>query len=272
MVEQGGSITKHGVLFVLLKRLDQIWRLFGTGFCFFVFGLGGLVLGIIVFPLVFVFVRNPDTRQRVARRLVSNAFKLFLAVISGFGVLSYEIKGAENVIDGNNQIIIANHPTLIDVIFLVSLFPMADCVIKEAITRNPFMRSVALSANWIPSGNTGQLLKTCVTRLKSGASLLLFPEGTRSVPGQPLKFKLGTASFAVKAGADILPVTIKCTQPGFLVKHQPWHRVPPDRPFISIQIYPSQPLDAFVSPGLHPRQATRDLNAAFLEFFENKLS
>lgn len=257
---------------MLLKQLERIWRLFATVLGFFAFGLGGLVLGIIVFPLVFVFVRNPVTRQSLARRLVSNAFKLFLAIISGLGVLSYEIKGTENVIEGDNQIIIANHPTLIDVTFLVSLFPQADCVIKEAITRNPFMRSVALSANWIPSGNTGKLLNTCVSRLKSGASLLLFPEGTRSVPGQPLDFKLGTASFAVKAGADILPVTIECTQPRFLAKHQPWYRIPPDRPFISIQIYPSQSLDTLISSGLHPRQATRDLNAAFLEFFEEKLS
>ena len=271
MLEQGDSVTKRGFRYLLLKQLDRIWRLFGTGLCFFLFGLGGLVIGIVVFPFIFVFIRNPATRQRVARRLISNAFKLFVAIISGLGVLSYEIRGAENAIDGDNQIIIANHPTLIDVIFLVSLFPMADCVIKEAITKNPFMRSVVLSTNWIPSGNTGQLLTTCVSRLKSGASLLLFPEGTRSVPGQSLEFKLGAASFAVKAGADVLPVTIECTQPGFLVKHQPWYRVPPDRPFISIQIYPSQALDTLISPGLHPRQATRELNATFLEFFENEL-
>lgn len=272
MVEQGGSVKKHGFGFVLLKQLERIWRLFGTGLSFFLFGLGGLVIGIAVFPLVFVFVRNPDTRQRVARKLVSNAFKLHLAVMNGLGVLSYEIKGVENAIQGENQIIIANHPTLIDVVFLLSLFPMADCVIKEAITRNPFMRSVALSANWIPSGNIGQLLKTCVARLKAGASLLLFPEGTRSEPGQSMGFKLGAASFAVKAGADVLPVTIQCTQPKFLVKYQPWYRVPPDRPFISIQIYPSRSLDTLIDPGLHPYRATRELNAAFLEFFESKLN
>lgn len=271
MAEQVDPVTKNGVRMVWFKRLNFLWRFIGTGIGFFLFGLGGLVIGIVIFPLIFIFIRNRETRQTVARQLVSNAFKLFLVIVKGLGVLSYEIEGVENAVVGKNQIIVANHPTLIDVIFLVSIFPMADCVIKEAITRNPFMRSVVLSTNYIPSGNTGKLLKTCVSRLRSGASILLFPEGTRSIPGKPLDFKLGAASFAVKSNAEILFITIQCNQPRFLVKKEPWYRIPPERPFISIRVYPSQSLETLVPAELHPRQATRDLNAAFLKFFNSKL-
>jgi len=274
MVEQVDPASKQGVRPQWLKRLKQlnrIWRLFGSALGFFLFGLGGLVIGIFIFPLIFIFIRNRDTRQTVARKLVSNAFKLFLVIVKGLGVLSYEIEGMENAVVRRNQIIIANHPTLIDVIFLVSIFPMADCVIKEAITKNPFMRSVVLSTNYIPSGNTGKLLNTCVSRLKSGASLLFFPEGTRSVPGKPLDFKLGAASFAIKSDADILFITIQCDQPSFLAKNEPWYRIPADRPFFSIRVYPSQPLDTLIPAGINRRQATRGLNEAFLEFFKSKL-
>jgi len=271
MVEQVDPVTKNGVRMALHRQLDFVRRLIGTGIGFFLFGLGGLVIGIVLFPLIFIFIRNRDARQTVARKLVSNAFKLFLVIVKGLGVLSYEIEGVENAVVGNNQIIVANHPTLIDVIFLVSLFPMADCVIKEAITRNPFMRSVVLSTNYIPSGNTGQLLKTCVSRLKAGASLLLFPEGTRSIPGKPLDFKLGAASFAVKSNAEILFITIHCNQPRFLVKNEPWYRIPPERPFVSIRVYPSRSLETLIPEDLHPRQAIRDLNTAFLNFFNSKL-
>ncbi len=272
MAEQVDPVTKHEDSSIWLKRLNRIWRLFGTGICFVLFGLGGLVIGIVIFPLIFLFIRNRDTRQNVARQLVSNAFKLFLVIMKGLGMLSYEVVGREYASVGHNQIIVANHPMLIDVIFLVALFPMADCVIKEAITRNPFMRSVVLSTNYMPSGNIGKLLNTCVTRLKSGASLLLFPEGTRSIPGKPLDFKLGAASFAVKSGAEILFITIQCDQPWFLAKNQPWYRIPPERPFISIRVYPPQSLDNLIPAGTHPRKAVRDLNKAFLEFFDNKLS
>lgn len=271
MVEQVEPASKHGVRPQWLRRINWLWRLFGSAFGFFLFGLGGLVIGIVIFPFIFVFIRNHDTRQTVARRLVSSAFKLFLAIVKGLGILSYEIIGRENAVVGRNQIIIANHPTLIDVIFLVSIFPMADCVIKEAITRNPFMRSVVLSTNYIPSGNTGKLLNTAVSRLKSGASLLLFPEGTRSVPGKPLDFKLGAASFAIKSGAEVMFSTIQCNQPRFLVKGEPWFRIPPDKPFISVRVYPSQSLDSLIPAGMHPREATRKLNGVFLKFFQSKL-
>lgn len=271
MVEQVDPASNLGTRPHWLSRLNWLWRLFGSGFGFFLFGLGGLVIGIVIFPIIFVFIRNHGTRQTVARRLVSSAFKLFLVIVKGLGVLSYEVKGRENAVVGRNQIIVANHPTLIDVIFLVSIFPMADCVIKEAITRNPFMRSVVLSTNYIPSGNTGKLLNTCVSRLKSGASILLFPEGTRSVPGKPLDFKLGAASFAIKSNAEILFSTIQCNQPRFLVKGEPWYRIPPEKPFISIRVYPSQALDTMIPAGMHPREATRDLNETFLKFFQGKL-
>jgi len=253
------------------SKVDRIWRFFGTLLGFILFGLGGLMIGFVIFPLIFIVVRNPDKRQRVARRLVSNAFRLFLLIMSGLGVMSYEIEGMEHGSGARNQLIIANHPSLIDVIFLVAMFPMVDCVIKEAITRNPFMRSVALSTNWIPSGNTGILMNTCVSRLKSGASLLLFPEGTRSIPGQPLDFKLGAASFGIKAEAEILPVPIRCSQPRLLAKGEPWYRIPPERPIFTIRVFPPRSLDTFVSAGLHPRDATRELNRAFLAFFESQL-
>ena len=118
-----------------LKRLNRAWRLFGTGFCFFAFGLGGLIFGIVVFPLIFVFIRNPNTRKGIARRFVSNSFKLFMAIMSGLGVLSYEIKGSENAVIGHNQIIIANHPMLIDVVFLVTCSRWQIASLKRPLPR-----------------------------------------------------------------------------------------------------------------------------------------
>ena len=265
-------MTEHQGQNRWLKMLNRIWRVFTSALAFTLFGLGGLILGFIIFPLIFLFLRSPETRQNIARRIISNAFKLFLFILRTTCTLSFEIRGIENATAESNQIIIANHPTLIDVIFLVSVFPQADCVIKEAITGNLFMRSVVYSTNYIPSGTTSVFLKTCVSRLKSGASLLLFPEGTRSVPGQALDFKLGAASLAVKAGSRILPVTIQSSQPRFLAKHQAWYRVPAEKPFISLHIFPSQPVESFAHIDHDRRKSTRELNQALLKFFNDELS
>jgi len=265
-------VTEHQGQNRWLTMLNRVWRVFTTAIAFSLFGLGGLVLGIFVFPLIFLFIKSPGTRQNVARRIISNAFKLFLFIVRGVGAISYEITGIENADTASNQIIIANHPTLIDVIFLVSVFPQADCVIKESITRNLFMRSVVFSTNYIASGTTSVFLRTCVSRLKSGASLLLFPEGTRTVPGQALDFKLGAASLAVKAGSTILPVTIQSSHPRYLAKNQAWYRIPPEKPLISLHIYPSQPVESFAHIDHDRRKSTRELNQALLNFFNDKLS
>lgn len=255
---------------VLIKQFDILWRLVGTGFSFLVFALGGMFISIILFPLIFLFVRNPATSQRTARSLIGHAFGAFVWMMKALALLSYEIEGIENAGAGRNQLIIANHPTLIDVVFLVSIFPMADCVVKEAVIKNPFMRGVVVPARYISSDDPGELLDACAARLESGGSLILFPEGTRSVHGQSLKFKLGAAAVAVKSGAEILPVMIQCSQAGFLAKHQPWYKVPRDRPIFTIQIQSPLSLEELIPGDLTPRQATRDLNQALLKIYAKK--
>ena len=155
-----------------MKQIDYIWRLFATVLGFIVFAVGGLIITVIVSPLIFLLVRNPGSRQCTTRRMVGYLFVVFLWIVKVMGVLSYRVTGMENARHGNNKLIIANHPTLIDVIFLVSLFPMADCVVKDAVFKNPVMRGYVKPARHISGGHPGKMINTCVERLKSGSSLL----------------------------------------------------------------------------------------------------
>jgi 1-acyl-sn-glycerol-3-phosphate acyltransferase len=254
-----------------MTLLDRVWRLFGTALCFSVFGLAGLVIGFVLFPLMFLFIRDANVRHVKARRLIGAAFGGFVWLISSVGVLTYEIQGRENIVPGRGQLIIANHPTLIDVVFLISMFPQADCVIKKAVTRNPFMRSTVAAANYISNSEPEDLLDSCVARLESGGSLLLFPEGTRSISGQELEFKLGAAAVAARASAEILPIVITC-EPGFLSKKDPWHKVPPGRPHFIIRIMPATTVEQLV-PGEHDqRHLRRSLNDAILTLITRELA
>jgi len=255
-----------------MKHLAYLWRFVATVLSFTIFGVGGLLISIFVSPLIFLLVRNPAGRQRATRRLAGYAFRAFIRVMNGLGVVSYQITGIENVGHNQNQLIIANHPTLIDVIFLVSLFPMVDCVVKEAVFKNPFMRGVVAPARYISGGSPGKMLSSCVACLRSGGSLLLFPEGTRSVYGQPLAFKLGASSIATRSGVKLLPVIIQCSQPKYLAKNEPWYKVPPNKPFISVQIQQPVAVDTLIPAGLNSRESTRALNEALMRLFEKKLA
>jgi len=248
---------------------NRTWRLIGTGFSFSLFGIAGLVMGLVVFPLLFMFLRDAPRRQRIARSLIARAFGAFIRIMSALGVLSYCIDGLAEARETRNCLIIANHPTLIDVVFLIWLFPQSDCVIKEAVVRNPFMRSVVLAANYISNDDPHALLTTCVERLRAGSSLILFPEGTRSVPGQSLALKPGAAAVAVRSDARIQPVLISCTPPT-LAKNERWYQIPRQQPFFHLTILAPRALGEFVPTACDERQRARTLNQTLADFFEGK--
>lgn len=255
----------------MIKQLTRMWRLFGTCLGFFVFGLIGILLGMVILPLTFIFIRAPEKRKMISRSSIGLCFSLYVRMIRRLGVLDYRIEGTEHLTTNGNRIIIANHPSLLDVVFLLSIFPMADCVVKKAIIHNPFMRGAVRPADYISNDDTGSFLQDSINRLKSGASLMMFPQGTRSVAGKPLAFKMGAASIAVRAGAEILPVVIKCTPAGYLSKHKPWYWVPEQKPVFIFQIQPLLSQNELVNEAHSQRDATHKLNDALIAYYTEQL-
>ena len=254
----------------LMKTVDHYWRLFSTTLSFTVFGLAGLVMGLILFPLMFVFVSDRSVRKKLARKLIGGAFGLFFRMMRFLGVMRYEITGLDELERSDNLLIVANHPTLIDVVVLLSLFPQANCVIKEAVTRNIFMRSVVAAADYISNSEPEELLNSCVAYLQSGGSLMLFPEGTRTVSGAAMEFKPGAATVAARSGVDILPIAIQC-EPIFLTKELPWHFVPETRPEFTIHIMPVVSVAELVAVDDVERHRRQELNIALRNLIQREL-
>jgi len=115
---------------------------------------------------------------------------------------------------------------LIDVVLLIAHVREVDCIVKRAIFQNFFLRWPAKWAGYICHDTPEQLIDDCTAALKKGHSLLVFPEGTRTVPGQPIRMMHGAARVAIEAGATVLPVTVTC-RPLTLTKNNPWWNVPP---------------------------------------------
>ena len=244
-----------------MKAIDHLWRLFGTALSFVVFGLAGLVIGLVAFPLMSLIVRDLKIRKRLARNTIGHAFGCFIRMMKVLGVIDYRIEGREHIRPRSNMLIVANHPTLIDVVILISLFPNTNCVIKAAVTNNPFMRSVVGAADYIPNSEPETLLDSSVRYLRRGGNLMLFPEGTRTQQGRPIRFKPGAATVALRAGATILPVVIHC-EPVFLHKDVPWHYVPPEKPNYLIRILPPVEIAELVSVEGAERHVRTRLNDA----------
>jgi len=211
----------------MAERFDYLWRLCATGFSFFVFGAAGIVLWVVLFPLIEPFLGRGADKKRRARYLMYWVFRAYVGMMRSLRILSYEVHGAERL-NRPGRLIVANHPSLIDIVFLVSFVRNATCIVKPALARNPFMRPPIRAMDYIFADDGETLLERCAEELREGCSLIVFPEGTRTTPDQPMTFQRGAANIALKAGAKILPVYIHC-RPTTLTKHEKWHQIPAQR-------------------------------------------
>jgi 1-acyl-sn-glycerol-3-phosphate acyltransferase len=216
----------------MFNKLFYWWRLLATGWCFLFFSLGGLFLAVFVFPAIniyYLFSRHPQRKYHRAQAVIHHTFRLFLWQMQALGIMRMEVVGFEKLNTPGAKLILANHPTLVDVVLLISIIKHTNCVVKKTLFRDPFLGGVVKAAGYINNNGTEAVIDDCVQSLKAGDNLIIFPEGTRSVPGKEMKFQRGAAHIAARSGVDVVPVTITCDPPT-LTKAQKWYHIP-SRPF-----------------------------------------
>jgi 1-acyl-sn-glycerol-3-phosphate acyltransferase len=245
--------------------LDRLWRIVATGFCFSVFGLGGLFLRVAVFPCVRWAVRDPERRAVRVKAIIRGTFRVFVGLMVRTGVLSLEVHGLDKLHRSGGRLVVANHPSLVDVVFLMSFIDRADCIVKGALARNPFTRGPVASAGFLCNDEGEGLVDDCVASVRRGNRLIIFPEGSRTPLSGALPLQRGAARIAVQGGIDITPVRIRC-QPRMLAKGVPWYRVPPRRGHFVIEVCDDIPIAPFLEARSHAI-ATRQLTDHLTDYF-----
>lgn len=249
---------------------DRAWRTFGTGVCFAFFFLGGLLESVTIFPILYAW---PGSRRRKAERVryvVHKTFQFFVWMMGAFGLIKVHLHNVSLLREARACILVANHPTLIDVVILFSLVPRANCVVKGELWRNPYLKGVVSAAGFISNADGEVMLRQCQESLQQGDVIVIFPEGSRSVPGEPLHFKRGPANIAVRTDAPLLTVFVTCN-PITLVKGERWYEIPPSRAHIHIYAHewlqPQQLVQDYADKPAAARQLTRNLQ----DYFEKGL-
>jgi len=249
--------------------IKRVWRIVATGSAFALFGIGGLVFAVFAAPILRRLSGNPLARERRAQRLIQRCFRAFMAYMQLVGLSEIRVQGVERLSECGPHLLVANHPTLLDVVVMGSLMPQLDCVVKREAWSNPFMRGVVEAAGYIPNDAGDQLVDRCVERIEQGRSLLIFPEGTRSPEGVLGPFQRGAAHTALRSGWPLLPVSIRCDPPT-LMRGQQWYDVPPRRMQFSIEV--GEPIAPPTLTGGEPRGvAARRMTAELRDFFEKRL-
>jgi 1-acyl-sn-glycerol-3-phosphate acyltransferase len=150
---------------------------------------------------------SPKTQTTMAR--------LWGRSILTFARVKLEVKGLEHIRPGQGYVFASNHLSYMDTPAILSSIPVDfRFLAKEELFKIPFMGDHLKRAGHIavPLDNPRASVKTLANAAKTiqalGISLLVFPEGGRSLTGELREFKDGAAYLAIKAQAPIVPLAV----------------------------------------------------------------
>jgi 1-acyl-sn-glycerol-3-phosphate acyltransferase len=153
-----------------------------------------------------------------SRRLMNNSWMIIQGIVltkmSPFWKVTVE--GREKINNKQAYIIIPNHQSLLDIVFFNMLRHRLRWVSKIEIFRVPLVGQEMRMVKYIEivRGNKQSVIKMmekCVASLHEGISIVIFPEGTRSLNGEIGRFKTGAFQLAIRTDKPLLPVLIDGT-------------------------------------------------------------
>lgn len=239
--------------------LRYVWRSIKVVWMFAWFG--GACVGLALWAGVLrLVVRSRTERVRRLRSDLSAISRRWVRFAINMGGMSLPVSRHEPAAPASKRgcLVIANHPTIMDVILLWAELPNVCCVMKADLERMPLLRPLMGPLDYLSNSDPEALLNDAASRLRRGETLLVFPEATRTTPGQPLSFRLGAAEMALRAGADTLPIVIH-HDGSYLRKGQSWFDFPRGRVDFGLTVGPRQAIDEQGLPLGYPRQARRQL-------------
>ncbi|MBA3967696.1 MAG: AMP-binding protein, partial [Nitrospirales bacterium] len=199
-----------------------------------------------------------------------------MAIIGSFSRIAFPltVRGLKHLPKEGPFILAANHLSFIDPFMILGTVPRSTFTQLytlgwEPFFRSPFRRWIARVGHVIPVGPETPLaivLKTSVALLRSGKSLLIFPEGERSLDGKLLPFKKGLGVLACELNVPIIPVKIEGSFEVWPPDDKTPHRRPITLTFGEAQTFTPSLIETWTTKGEDPpvvaTQLIRDAVAA----------
>ena len=189
------------------KRLVLVSNFFLSLYCWTVISFSTVILGILAVITSFFGEKIPH-----------NIAKLWGKVILKACMIKVNVAGAENISPQKSYIITSNHQSYFDIfVLLASLDLNFKFIAKASLFKIPFLGRSMKRLGYIPIDrenlrNAFKSVRKSAELIKNKTSILIFPEGTRSLDGKLLSFKKGGLNMFLKQdNIAVLPVAIKGT-------------------------------------------------------------
>lgn len=246
-----------------MHLLRRLWRSLLITFLFSIFGAGAIFFNYILFPAISVFVKKENRRQKFCKT-IHKTWKYFTELMKKTGLIKVNFTNPEKLNNPHGKIIVANHPSFIDIVILIGFLPNTLCIAKKEIKRNLFMGNIVKSLYLINDEDNAEMLEESSEILNQGYNIIIFPTGTRTTDGEDLKLHKGAAVIALHTGADIIPIHISCDTK-FLSKHQKFYDAGDKTPTYTITVNNEIKTSDFKEQNLTQIQKRNRVNQAIKE-------
>ncbi len=194
-----------------------------------VLGLGMLALLCLAW-LPFAILMHPllpeHWGQPLGRRVIMAVFRLYLHFLELCCACRFDLAELDRLRGEGALVLVANHPSLLDVVMIVSRLPNAVCVMKATLMDNLLLGAAARLARYIPNNASIRLVLHARDELRKDSQLLIFPEGTRTTTFPIGACTPGAGLIARAARVPVQTLLIDFDAPPYLGKTWPLFRRP----------------------------------------------
>lgn len=247
----------------LAAKCLKPFRFLGTATAFGLFGASGMLFRFGITPWLNLTEKDALKRVRISRFVVWRWFGIFVSIIRSLGLVRVEVKNPERL-ERKGLIIAANHPSLIDVVCLISRIPQATTIVKASLAKNWFTAPPVRAAGYATNDLGPEALEQLEADLRRGAAFVVFPEGTRTpvdLPnGETPRMHRGAAAVALHTATPVTPVRITA-EPRWLTKDRGWWHMPDEPMTLTFEVLEDLPVDDLLPLyNERPSLAARRLN------------
>jgi 1-acyl-sn-glycerol-3-phosphate acyltransferase len=221
-----------------------------TGLAFLVFAGGSGVISWILIPRARRRIRRLSASEQAASwdAFFLRCYRFMVGWMRVTGLISYRpVPLPDGFPYGRPYVLVANHPSLIDILVLKATVPGVTCLVKASLFEKPNLRNLLTYSHDFPGPEGDEqaighaaVLDTFVARLQAGHPVIVFPEGTRSPRYALRRFRRGAAEAAIRAGVPIVPLFLS-VHPASLLKGEHWYDVPDRMIRIDVEFLPIVP-------------------------------
>ena len=167
-------------------------------FCFFIFGIGAVILNFLLFP----FIKN---NKELCSDIIHNTWRFFVNLMMFLKLFRLDVKNLEKI---ENKVIVSTHPSFIDIVILIALIPRSTCFVKKELAHNPILKNLVTSIFITNEVELDELKSESKKMLDRGFNVIIFPSGIRHRRDEFPKIRKGASLVALNAGKNIVPVKV----------------------------------------------------------------